>query len=354
VSKHIVIIVAPILLTYVSFAAAGQNRFLEEPKHSAVKMEKLPAGENILWRDPGQVSMLDLAYGVGGRDLEPKPPFLFVKEDLSGSNPKVLVKDGKDRKWSVKWSEEAHSDVFGSRMAWACGFVAQPEYYVAEGQIRGIDKGLKRAGSVIHGDGYFKSARFQLRNDDPKFLKDAGWSWVNSPFRGSPHVQGLKVLMMLLSDWDNKDARDQDRDSNLAVFQEQGPNGPRYLYFIADWGGSMGKWGGVAGRDKWDAKGFATQTADFVKGVHNGLVEWGYTGQRTEDQVRDIRVSDVQWLLKYLGRITDDQIRSALQASGATPEEVGSFARSLRDRIIQMQRAAGIAPWNRQGGGLIY
>jgi len=317
-----------------------QSAFSSPDKVIAPKMEKFAPGENILWTNPGDVASLDFVYGVGGQEKAPQPPFSFIKEDFSGSNPKVLVKDANNRNWSVKWSKEAHSDVFSSRMAWACGFVAQPEYYVAQGQIQGIAKPLKRAAAEIHGDGYFTAARFQFRSDDPRFLTDAGWSWVNNPFRGTPQLQGLKVLMMLVSDWDNKDARDQDRDSNLAIFQAQGSDGPRYLYFIADWGGSMGKWGNVASRDKWDAKGFAEQTREFEKGVHKGIVEWGFRGQRTEDQVRDIRVSDVQWLLQYLGSVTDDQLRKGLEASGATPDEVESFTASLRGRISQLQRVA--------------
>ena len=146
--------------------------------------------------------------------------------------------------------------------------------------------------------------------------------------------------MMLVSDWDNKDARDQDRDSNLAIFQEHAASGTRYLFFVADWGGSMGKWGGVAGRSRWDAKGFASQTPGFVRLSRSGSLEWGYSGQRTQDQVRDIRVIDVAWLLQYLGRITDDQLRAGLTSSGATPEEVESFTASLRDRISQLQRVA--------------
>jgi hypothetical protein len=329
-----------ILLTLIGLLFSDRPSSAAERKPGAAKMEKLGWGENVLWTDPGDVASLDFTCGSGGEQQQPQPPFLFVKEDLGGSNPKVIVKDAKDRTWSVKWSKEAHSDVFSSRIAWACGFVTQPMYYVAKGQIRGIDKPLKRAASEIHGDGYFTAARFQLRKDDPKFLKEAGWSWVNNPFPRSPQVHALQIVMMLVSDWDNKDARDQDRDSNLAIFEEQTAGLPRYLYFVADWGGSMGKWGGVAGRSRWDAQGFAAQTPDFVKGSHGDVIEWGYRGQRTEDQVKDIRLKDVQWLLKYLGLITDDQIRAGLTASGATPEEIDLFTRSLRDRIGQLQRVA--------------
>jgi hypothetical protein len=336
-------IAAPILLMALGVLCSGQNMLTPERQAAGVKMEKFVWGENVLWTDPGDVASLDFAVGVGGVELEPRPPFVFVKEDLSGSNPKVLVKDANDRTWSVKWSKEAHSDVFGSRIAWACGFVAQPMYFVAQGQIRGIEKPLKRAASEIHGDGYFTGGRFQLRSNDPKFLKDAGWSWVNNPFRGSPQVHGLQILMMLISDWDNKDARDEHRDSNLAIFQEQTPDGPRYLYFVSDWGGSLGKWGKVLSRTRWDAKGFAEQTPGFVRRAADGALEWGYVGQRTEDQVRDIRVSDIEWLLNYLGRITDDQIRAGLAASGATPQEIELFTRSLRDRISQLQRVAPVS-----------
>ena len=332
-----------ILLISLGFVYGGQTPFLPAREHLVVKMEKFVWGDNVLWTDPGDVTSLDFALGVGGEQLKPEPPFSFLSEDLSGSNPKVLVKDANNRTWSVKWSKEAHSDVFASRMAWACGFVVQPMYYVAHGQIRGVDGPLKRAASEIRGDGSFESARFQLRSNEPKFLKDAGWSWVNNPFRGSPQVHGLQVVMMLVSDWDNKDARDHDRDSNLAIFEEHTPDGPRYLYFVADWGGSMGKWGNVATRSKWDAKGFAAQTSSFVKRARGGEIEWGYTGQRTEDQVRDIRISDIQWLLNYLGRITDDQIRAGLAASGATPEEMEVFTQSLRDRIGQLQRVAQVS-----------
>ena len=178
--------VFPIVMTTLGFPCEGQNHFAPAKEHAVVKMEKFGWGENVMWTDPGDVASLDFVNGVGGEQMAPAPPFTFVKEDNTGSNPKVLVKDANNRQWSVKWSGESHSDVFASRIAWACGFVTQPMYYIGKGQILGIDKPLKRAASEIHGDGFFTSARFQLRTDEPKFLKDAGWSWVNNPFRGIP------------------------------------------------------------------------------------------------------------------------------------------------------------------------
>jgi hypothetical protein len=48
-------------------------------------------------------------------------------------------------------------------------------------------------------------------------------------------------------------------------------------------------------------------------------------------------VEDVRWLCRYLGRITDAQIRAALDASGASPDERDRFARALHRRIDQLR-----------------
>jgi hypothetical protein len=143
---------------------------------------------------------------------------------------------------------------------------------------------------------------------------------------------------MLTSNWDNKDRRDVGRGSNTAILEYRDRNRIERRYMITDWGASMGKWGGVMGREKWDAKGYEKQTSDFIKEVERGLVEFGYSGQHTSDFKKGIRVSDVKWLLGYVGRITDRQLRDGLRASGATPEEVEIFTRSIRNRINQMRR----------------
>jgi hypothetical protein len=99
----------------------------------------------------------------------------------------------------------------------------------------------------------------------------------------------------------------------------------------------MGKWGGFLKREEWDRKGFASQTDDFCKGVKGGEVEFGYSGQHTESIEGGISVADVQWILTYLGKVSDSQIRAALDASGASPEEQDSFTRSMRARITQLR-----------------
>jgi len=89
-------------------------------------------------------------------------------------------------------------------------------------------------------------------------------------------------------------------------------------------------------RGRWDPAGFASQTPQFVTGVADGVVLFGYAGQRTADVANGIRVDDARWLHAYLGRLTDAQLRDALVASGASDEDAENFAASLRARIAQL------------------
>ncbi len=290
----------------------------------------------VLWHNPGRVDALDLAGGPGGKTGQPRPPFTFVEEDLGGSNPKVKVTDANGTHWAVKFGEEVRAENFAARLAWAVGYFTEVNYYVASGTAVGAHN-LKRAKSWIAEDGHFADARFQLRAKNPEFLRDLDWAWNDNPFVGSRELSGLKVMVMLTSNWDNKDKRDREgAESNAYVFRERRGQQSRLLYEVTDWGGSMGKWGTVLTRSKWDCKGFSEQTPSFVLGSKKGIVKWGYHGQHT-DMARDIHVGEVKWLLQYLGRVTDQQIRGALKASGAAPAEVDCFATAIRERINQLR-----------------
>ena len=51
-------------------------------------------------------------------------------------------------------------------------------------------------------------------------------------------------------------------------------------------------------------------------------------------------MSDVRWLLGFVGRITDSQIRAGLGASGAAAEEIDCFTMAIRERMSQLRNAA--------------
>jgi len=288
---------------------------------------------DVIWRNPGRVEQLDLAGGPGGRAGVPKPPFTFVKEDTGGTNPKIEVKDATGRTWGVKWGEEVNSEVFASRIAWAAGYFVDPTYYVPAGKIVGVTS-LDRAKKYVGGDGSFTEARFELKDKSVVKLKDEqSWRWEMNPFVGTKELSGLKIVLMLVSNWDSKDQRDAGRGSNTMIAQAKTRAGTENRYVFSDWGGTMGKWGGVFRRAKWDADGFMDQSEDFIKGAKGGLVEFGYSGQHTESVKEGIPVEHAKWIAGIVGRLSDDQIRAALKVCGASPSEIETFTRAMRVRL---------------------
>src|SRR5918993_2756283 len=200
------------------------------------------ASRHVIWRDPGDVNALDLEAGPGGRHGAPLPPFKFLEEHLTGTQPCVSVLDGRGRRWRVKWGDEVRSENFAVRLAWACGYFAETTYFIPSGRIDDV-KELQRARSCIADDCRFVDARFEL--DDPavkKLFEEHSWAWNDNPFVGTPELQGLKIVVMLLSDWDTKDRRDVVRGSNTAIFEHRVSRFRREArYLITDWGGSMGR-----------------------------------------------------------------------------------------------------------------
>jgi hypothetical protein len=302
----------------------------------------LHAVRHVLWRDPGRVSELDMVGGPGGAEGQPAPPFRFLEEHSAGTQPCISVTDARGRRWRVKWGDEVNSETFAVRLAWACGYFAETTYFVPAGSIEGADK-LQRAAACLDAQCRFRSARFEL--DDPavkKLFEEHSWAWNDNPFLGTRELHGLKIVNMLLSNWDTKDRRDVARGSNTAIFEHPTPGGREARYLITDWGGSMGSWGAnMITRGRWDAAGFVAQTPQFVSATEDGVVRFGYTGQRTEDLTAGITVEDVRWLCRYLGQVTDVQLETALVASGATPEERDQFRAAIRDRINQLLQVAG-------------
>jgi hypothetical protein len=49
---------------------------------------------------------------------------------------------------------------------------------------------------------------------------------------------------------------------------------------------------------------------------------------------------DAAWFMKYLGQITDDQLRAALQAAGAAATEKECFTKAFRSRIEALRAVA--------------
>jgi len=310
---------------------------------------RLRASHHRIWRDPGAVEALSLVHGPGGAGHAPVAPFTFLEEPASGSQPCLSVRDARGRRWRIKWGHEARVETFAVRLAWACGYFAEITHFLPSGVIDGVPV-LGRARNCVEGeDGRFIDARFEA--DDPevaKFFEEHSWSWVDNPFVGTRELSGLKIVMMLLSNWDSKDRRDVALGSNTAIFVTRVHKWPRShreaQYLLTDWGGAMGRWGSnVVTRGRWDVDGFEAQTPQFVTGVKDGRVSFGYVGQRTADIAGDIPVEHARWFHGYASRVSEKQLVEGLLASGATDDEAERFARAIVERIAQLGKATSDA-----------
>jgi hypothetical protein len=304
---------------------------------------RLRATRHRIWREPSAADSADLSFGPGGRDGVPVPPFQFVQELFGGSQPCVAVTDARGRLWRVKWGHEARPETFAVRLVWACGYVAEVTHFVAKGRIEGITQ-IGRARRFVDEDGGFRDGRFELEDRSVRmFFNEHSWAWDDNPFVGTPQLSGLKIVVMLLSNWDTKDRRDVSRGSNTAIFEHRISRWAREArYLIVDWGGAMGKWGStVISRGRWDPAGFEAQTPIFVTSVKDGFVNFGYQGQRTAEITRGITVDDVAWFYGYARRLTESGLRGGLEASGATTDESLRFTRAIMNRIGQLGAACG-------------
>ena len=317
-------------------------RVRSEMRRRAAGEAPLQSRRAAIWRDPGPAETLDLAAGPGGRDGAPAPPFQFIEEHASGSSPCVSVRDARGRSWRAKWGAEVHTETFAARIAWAAGYFVEVNYFVPSGRIHGAET-LQRARPCIDQNGTFSDARFELdERGVVKHFDEHSWAWNDNPFVGTRELNGLKIVMMLVSNWDNKDVRDVARGSNTAIFECRMGSSLEARYLIIDWGAAMGGWGNnILSRGRWDSQVFAAQSEQFVLGVEGESVLWGYKGQRTADAVNDISRGDVHWLYQYLGGISDDQLAAGLRASGGNESEIAAFTKALRIRLDRLREISG-------------
>jgi hypothetical protein len=294
----------------------------------------LPAS---IWQDPGDVASLDLTYGAGGKAHAPdlSGPFTFVKEDLLNTSPKFEVTDGQGVEWKVKLGEESQAETAATRFLWAAGYFVDEDYYVAELTVQGLPT-LKRGQGFVSG-GIVHGARLERKEKSDK--KAGTWDWFANPFVGQRELNGLRVMMSLLNNWDLKDV-------NNTIYVVGGEQ----RYAVTDAGATFGNTGNVATRSKnvpkdYEASKFiAKLTPDFIDFVlHSrpiifGAVQPGNYRERTKMQeiTKHIPRADAKWLGHRLSQLSDGQIRDAFCAAGYGADDVEILTRAIRARFTSL------------------
>lgn len=309
----------------------------------------LASAQPVIWRDPGNVSRRDLRYGPGARQLAPAPPFTFIEERKSGESPKFEVRDARGVKWVVKLGEESQAETVSTRLVWAVGYFAEEAYYYERVKIRKLPK-LSRGQQFVVRPNVIRSARFE---PERKQLEPGpAWDWDDNPFRDTRELNGLKIMMILLN---NYDAR---KMNNQIYFVRNGGSGPfEARYYVTDLGATLGKAGGLGGgRSKNNLTDFLSTR--FVTGVEDdGSVEFDYDTRpkklgtlsivyfpyyrsevKKEKSMRGIPIEHARWVGSLLSQLSDNQLRQAFRAAGYRPAIANSYVRSLRERINQLNR----------------
>lgn len=290
----------------------------------------------VLWKDPGAIGQKDLRWGPGSEARQPMPPFTFVKEDLSGSKPKVRVIDANGADWNVKFAgeradkNEVNAEVAASRLAWALGYIAEENYFVPRGTIEKVGS-LQRAGEAIRRDGTFTTARFERR--DPH-TERAGrrWTFESNPFTGTRELSGLKLFLALTNNWDNK----RENTSIDTVTLADGTREEQFLF--SDWGASFGRMSGPPAwtppPTRWQPAHYREQP--FIKGVSGDSVQIFYIGQVPMESVP---LEHARWFAELAGQLSVEQLRAAFAAAGAPPADAEAFAARVVEKIADLKTA---------------
>ena len=273
-----------------------------------------------LWRDRGDASALDILDGPGGKEHQPGTNFKFIEESKSGTAPKFDVEDENGTKWRVKLGPEVKSETAAMRLLWAAGYFTDEDYYRPEIRVQGMQR-LSRGRQYVSAGGVVREARLK-RHGDGKELKN--WSWSQNPFIGTREFNGLRVMMVLINNWDLKDI-------NNKIFDEGGES----RYEVADLGASIGRTGNYFGRSKAVLKDYAK--TPFIIKVTREYVDFVFHA-KVESVGEKIPVADARWLGDRLGQFSPEQISDCFRAAGFSPDEVEGYSRAVLQRIEALEK----------------
>jgi hypothetical protein len=279
---------------------------------------KAPTGTPVFWRAPEDIEKRNLLLGAGGEEMKPDISSLtFIEQKTGGFSTKYRVKDAKGNEWIAKIGKEAQTDTAANRLLWALGYETEIAYLIPKAKI--------------DGKGEFENVRLEAR---PKEIKRAGnWMWENNPFMNTPEFKGLKILMVMINNWDMKD------DNNEILAMRGDTTGEGELrYIISDLGASFGKTGGFLSRNRNNPDSY--QKSAFIKKVNGDVIDFNYGG-KNQKLFENLTVADAAWLSKWLQRLSDEQIKDAFRAANYSPEEVDTLTVAFRARANALANPTG-------------
>jgi hypothetical protein len=342
--KNIQLFTLTIAVAVLSLPAVGAPK--KSPKAEEERAESAAAAPAVLWRNPEDITSRNLFYGPGGEKDQPHGPFKFVKEDLDGSNPKFVARDRDDVKWKVKLGEEARPETVASRIVWAVGYFANEDYFLPELQVADMPR-LKRGQNRVLPGGIVHDVRLKRYVKGEEKVGD--WAWKGDPFSNTRELNGLKVTMALINNWDLKD-----ENNHVYAKKGKGGEGAEQVYIVSDLGASFGSTGFGATRASSKGNLHAYTNSRFITKVTPEFVDFKVPSRpalihlvyppefirRLELRSigKNIPRGDARWIGDLLAKLSPEQIRDAFRAAGYAPQEVEAFSEVVESRIAELEK----------------
>ena len=303
-NKSLIRIAVILSIAFAAVSAFAQNAATTDAKR-------------VMWEQVN-IAERDLYYGPGGKEMVPVlEKAQFLGRQTGGTNLKYRLKDGAGREWVVKVADEAQPETAAVRLLWGIGYKTEINYLVPKLEIQKV--------------GNYKNVRFEARPDGVKRLDR--WSWASNPFNGTKELEGLKIMMALLNNWDVK-------DENTVILQ----TGNEHHYVVADLGATFGRLpdadGSRSGRTVNKPEDYSQ--SKIIKQVRDGVVEIDYPA-RPQTILKSFKVEDGRWLADLLLQLSDKQIEDAFRAANYKPEDVKLLAQAFKTRIKELDEATKTA-----------
>mgnify|MGYP003578946296 CR=1 FL=1 len=302
-------IAAIILLMAVSAAVAQKKSKAAKPAAQ---------GKAVMW-EAVNIESLDLFEGPGGDRMRPDlSKIRFIEEEKNGHNTKYRIEDGAGNIWVAKLGREAKPETAAVRLLWGLGYKTEINYLVPS--------------ITIPGKGTFQNVRLEARPANIERLEE--WKWKDNPFVGTRELQGLKIMMVFMKNWDVLDLQNK-------VLQV----GDEHHYIVSDLGSTFGRLGNNnlpiiyrLGRKTGSPKHYAK--TKLVRRVKDGEVILSYKG-KNRGIFKGIKVDDARWLSDLLNRLSDKQISDAFRAANYSQADIGLYVRAVKSKIAELDSAAG-------------
>jgi len=298
-----------------------------------------------LWREPQDIRSENLFYGPGGKEHSPHGPFTFVKEDLDGTNPKYNVRDKDGGKWKIKLGAEAQPETVASRFVWAVGYHADEDYFLSEVRVLGLPARVHRGQKLIGAGGVMHNVR--LKREEGEKKEDI-WRWRDNPFVGTRELDGLRVMMAVINNWDLKDANNAIRE------EKRNDDGEKRVYEVSDLGASFGTTGRGLSHTKSKGNLRSYTRSKFIKKERPEFVDFNvpsrpgllilfsphefFSRMGLRRIGRNIPRRNARWVGDMLGELSRDQIRDAFRSAGYEGEELDGFTSDFQERVAELKK----------------